>query len=204
MAKKVVEEKKEEIVEEVQAEVEQKEEVPENPKARWYVINAYSGHEKRVAELIQQRIDIAGLNKYITQILVPTQNKIVVTEGKKKSVEDKILPGYVLIKMELNNTTWPLVRDTQGVIGFAGMDKKPTPLNPNEVKAIMRFMEVEQPAYQSSFAINDAVNILEGPFKDFPGKIVEINESKGKVKVLISIFGRETPVELDFTQVKRF
>lgn len=175
-----------------------------NTKQKWYVINAYSGHEKRVAELIQQRVDIAQLNGYIGEILVPTQNKIVVTEGKKKSVEDKILPGYILIKMELTNDTWPLVRDTQGVIGFAGMDKKPTALNPNEVKAIMRFMKVEQPAYQTSFAINDAVNILEGPFKDFPGKIIEINENKGKVKVLISIFGRETPVELDFTQVKRF
>lgn len=171
---------------------------------KWYVINAYSGHEKRVAALIQQRIDIAGLNPKISKILVPTQNKIVVTEGKKKSVEDKILPGYILIKMVLDDTTWPLVRDTQGVIGFAGMDKKPTPLNSTEVKAIMRFMKVEQPAYQSSFAINDAVSILEGPFKDFPGKVIEINESKGKVKILISIFGRETPVELDFTQVKRF
>ncbi len=176
----------------------------ENKNQKWYVINAYSGHEKRVAELIQQRIDIAQLNSEVSKILVPTQNKIVVSEGKKKSVEDKILPGYILIKMNLNDQTWPLVRDTQGVIGFAGMDKKPTPLNPKEVKAIMRFMEVEQPAYQSSFAINDAVNILEGPFKDFPGKIIEINDSKGKVKVLISIFGRETPVELDFTQVKRF
>lgn len=177
---------------------------PKNTKQKWFVINAYSGHEKRVADLIRQRIDIAGLSDLISEIVVPTQNKIVVSEGKKRSVEDRILPGYILIHMELNDYTWPIVRDTQGVIGFAGADKKPTPLNPAEVKAIMRFTQVEQPAYQSSFAIDDAVTILEGPFKDFPGKVVEINENKGKVKILISIFGRETPVELDFAQVKRF
>ena len=180
------------------------EDKPKNTKQKWFVINAYSGHEKRVADLIRQRIDIAGLSELISEIVVPTQNKIVVSEGKKRSVEDRILPGYILIHMELNDYTWPIVRDTQGVIGFAGADKKPTPLNPSEVKAIMRFMQVEQPAYQSSFAIDDAVTILEGPFKDFPGKVVEINENKGKVKILISIFGRETPVELDFAQVKRF
>lgn len=178
-------------------------EVKGEGRLKWYVINAYSGHEKKVTELIRQRVDIAQLNPLITEIIVPTQNKIVVADGKKKTVEDKILPGYILIKMVLNDKTWPLVRDTQGVIGFAGIDKKPTALNPNEVKAIMRFMKVEQPAFQASFAINDAVTVLDGPFKDFHGKIVEINENKGKVKILISIFGRETPVELDFAQVKR-
>jgi len=187
--------------------VEEKEEediLEATPNQRWYVINAYSGHEKRVADMIKQRIDIAQLSEYVSKIVVPTQNKIVVSDGKKKSVEERILPGYILIRMELTDDTWPLIRDTQGVIGFAGMDKKPTPLSNNEVKAIMKFMQIEQPAYQSSMAVDDAVNILEGPFKDFPGKIVEINEGKGTVKVLISIFGRETPVELDFTQVKKF
>lgn len=170
---------------------------------KWYVINAYSGHEKRVADLIRQRIEIAGLTEFVKEIIVPTQNKIVVTEGKKKSVEDKILPGYILINMDLNAETWPLVRDTQGVISFAGTDKKPTPLNPKEVEAIMKFMEVEQPAYQSSFAIEDSVTIQSGPLKNFTGKITEINENKGKIKVLISIFGRETPIEIDFDQVKK-
>lgn len=181
-----------------------KNEAQKNDSYKWYVVNAYSGHEKKVAELIRQRLEIAQLSEYVKEIIVPTQNKIVLTEGKKKSVEDKILPGYILINMKLNAETWPLVRDTQGVISFAGTDKKPTPLNEKEVEAIMKFMQVEQPAYQSSFAINDGVTILSGPLKNFTGKITEINEGKGKVKVLISIFGRETPVELDFDQVKRF
>lgn len=172
-------------------------------EGKWYVINAYSGHEKKVAELIRQRADNTNMSDMVEEIIVPLQNKIVISEGKRKTVEDRILPGYILIKMVLNNQTWPLIKDTQGVIGFAGMDKKPTPLSPQEVKAIQRFMQIEQPAYQTSLSIGDAVTVVDGPFINFNGTISDINEEKGKVKVLISIFGRETPVDMDLMQVKK-
>jgi transcriptional antiterminator NusG len=172
-------------------------------KQKWYIVNAYSGYEKRVANQINQRTKANSLEGYITEVLVPTQNKIVVSEGKKRTVEEKIFPGYVLVRMEMNDKTWQIIRNTEGVTGFVGTERKPTPLSPDEVKSIMAFMKVEQPSYQASFAVGDAVKVTDGPFKDFVGSISEINDDKGQVKVLLSVFGRETPVVLDFLQVTR-
>ncbi len=170
---------------------------------KWYVLNTYAGHEDKVKGLIKQRIDIAGLTEYLGEIVVPTQNRIVINDGKRKNVEEKILPGYILIQLDLNDNTWALVRDTQGVVSFAGTGRLPTPLTEEEVTSILKFMEVEQPVYQTSFILNDVVKVAEGAFKDFTGKISEINDEKGKITVLLSIFGRETPVELDFSQVRK-
>ncbi|MFQ5492542.1 MAG: transcription termination/antitermination protein NusG [Candidatus Dojkabacteria bacterium] len=172
-------------------------------KHLWYVINSYSGHEKKVANQIQQRVKANNLEDEISEVVVPTQEKIVVNEGKKKTIEEKIFPGYVLVKMEMNDRTWQVIRNTEGVTGFIGTGKKPTPLSPTEVKGILAFMDVKQPAYQATFSVEDAVKVVDGPFKDFVGSISEINADKGQVKVLLSVFGRETPVVLDFLQVTR-
>jgi transcriptional antiterminator NusG len=172
-------------------------------KAKWYIVNTYSGHEKKVANQIMQRVKANSLEAEILEVLVPTQNKILVNEGKKRTVEEKIFPGYVLVNMAMNNRTWQIIRNTEGVTGFVGTEKKPTPLNPKEVKSIMAFMKVKQPSFQASFAVGDAVKVVDGHFKDFVGTINEINEDKGQVKVLLSVFGRETPVVLDFLQIIR-
>ncbi len=169
---------------------------------KWYAVNVFTGHENKVSIIIKQRADTANLSKYIEDIVIPTQNKTVISDGKKRQVKDKILPGYVLIKMELNKDTWPIVRDTQGVTGFVGPGNKPSPLIEQEVNAILKFMELDTPAVQTTFNVDDAIVVTDGAFKDFNGKVSEVNEEKGKVKVLISIFGRETPVELDLMQIK--
>ncbi|HNR29198.1 MAG TPA: transcription termination/antitermination protein NusG, partial [Candidatus Dojkabacteria bacterium] len=136
-------------------------------------------------------------------ILIPTQKKIIVKKGKQDIMDDKLFPGYVLIKMELTPQTWDIVKNTEGVRGFVKTDKYPRPLPESEVKAIMKFMEVEQPSYQSSFSVGEAVKITDGAFADFIGSIQEIDNTKGKVKVLISFLGREAPVELDFSQITK-
>ncbi len=185
---------------------EEKEEKPKkkiNPDARWYVINTYSGHEKKVAQLIDQRVKANELEKVILDVMVPTQEKILVSEGKKKTLEEKIFPGYVLVHMVMNDDTWYLVRNTEGVTGFVGAQRKPTPLSDEEVKGILAFSQLQQPSFQASFAVEDPVKVTDGPFKDFVGTISEINEDKGQVKVLLSVFGRETPVVLDFLQVSK-
>jgi transcriptional antiterminator NusG len=169
----------------------------------WFIINTYSGYENRVSTQLKARIKANNMEDIIPEVSVPTQDKIVVTKGKKKTVEEKIFPGYVLVKMVLNIDTWPIVRNTEGVIGFVGTGNKPTPLTKDELKSIMAFTKVKQPTYQSSFALSDAVKVVDGPFKDFVGSINEINQDKGQVKVLLSVFGRETPVVLDFLQVKK-
>jgi len=169
----------------------------------WYIINTYSGHENKVAKQLQQRIKASGLEKEISDVLVPTQDKIVVSNGKKRTIQEKVLPGYVLIQMKMSDDAWQLIRNTDGVTGFVGTEKKPTKLAPIEVKKILAYLEIEQPSYQTSFAIGDAVKVSYGPFKDFVGSINEINEDKEQVKVLLSVFGRETPVVLDFLQVNK-
>lgn len=175
----------------------------QNKNAKWFIINTYSGHEKKVSKLIEEKVKANELEKKIIDIVVPIQDKIVVKEGKKRKVEEKLFPGYVLIQMEMNDDTWRVVRNTEGVTGFVGTEKKPTPLSDQEAKSILAFMDVEQPAYSTTFAVGDAVKVVDGPFKDFVGSINEINETKGQVKVLLSVFGRETPVVLDFLQVNK-
>lgn len=174
-----------------------------NSNLKWYIIQSYAGQEKTVANNIKQRIKANNLEDKITEIVVPTQDKIVVKSGKKKNVEEKIFPGYILIQMEMDDDTWHVVKNTQGVTGFVGINKKPTPLNEKEVKGIMAFMEVKQPSFQASFEVNDAVKVIDGPFKDFMGTISEINPDKGQVKVLLTVFGRETPIVLDFLQISK-
>ncbi len=184
-----------------------KEEKPEKKAdtgaGRWYVVHTYSGHENKVSATLKQKIKASGYDDRIFEIMVPTQEKIEVREGKKVTLSEKIFPGYILVKMDLNDQTWLFVRSTPGVTGFVGIGNKPTPLVDSEVTAIQKFSELEAPTYKSSFSMGEAVRIVDGPFAEFLGTIDEINEEKGKLKVLVSIFGRETPVELDFLQVTK-
>ena len=171
--------------------------------ARWYIVHTYSGHENKVAKSIKQRVQSLGFENRIFDIIVPTRNTIKVSQGKKETVKEKIFPGYVLVKMALDDESWLLIRTTQGVTAFIGAGNKPTPISEKEVEAIMKFMNEEEPLYKTSFTIGEAVKIVDGPFSDFLGTIDNIDEAKGKLKVLVSIFGRETPVELDFLQVNK-
>lgn len=192
------EEKKEEKTEE---KVTLRTDVPEN--AKWYVVHTYSGHENKVATNLKQRIDTMKLSDKIFDIIVPTRNIVTVKHGKKEDQKEKIFPGYILVRMILDDISWLAVRTTQGVTAFVGTGDKPTPISETEVAAIMKFMQMEAPKYKTSFSVGEAVKITDGPFADFLGSIDSIDEEKGKVKVLVSIFGRETPVELDFLQVAK-
>jgi len=171
--------------------------------AHWYVVHTYSGHEARVAETLRQRATTLGQTDKIFELLIPTQDKIQIKHGKKFSVKEKIFPGYLLVKMVVDDDSWLVVRTTQGITGFVGIGSKPTPLSPTEVKAIMQFAEMGAPKYKVNFSIGEAVKITDGPFADFLGSVDHIDEDHGKLHVLVSIFGRETPVELDFLQVKK-
>jgi transcription termination/antitermination protein NusG len=170
--------------------------------ARWYVLHTYSGHENRVAVNLIQRVETMGLKEKVLELLIPTQNKIQIKRGQKKSVREKIFPGYMLVKMIMADDSWLAVRTTPGVTGFVGIGSKPTALPPEEVESIKKFMEQEAPKYKAHFSVGEAVKIIEGPFADFLGTVDHIDDAKGKVHVLVSIFGRETPVELDFLQVQ--
>lgn len=174
-----------------------------NPNAKWYIVHTYSGHENKVAKSLKQRVQSLGFEDRIFDIIVPTRNTIKVSQGKKESVKEKIFPGYVLVKMVLDDESWLLVRTTQGVTAFIGAGNKPTPISEKEVEAIQKFMNAEEPLYKAAFSVGEAVKITDGPFNDFLGTIDNIDEARGKLKVLVSIFGRETPVELDFLQVKK-
>ncbi len=171
--------------------------------AKWYIIHTYAGHENKVARSLKQRTDAMGFADRLFDIIVPTRNTIKVSQGKKETVKEKIFPGYVLVKMLLDDETWFMVRSTQGVTSFIGTGNKPTPISEQEVKAIQKFMNMEEPLYKVSFSMGEAVKIVDGPFTDFLGTIDFIDEKAGKLRILVSIFGRETPVELDFLQVKK-
>jgi len=171
--------------------------------ARWYIVHTYSGHENKVSKNLRQRVQSLGFENRIFDIIVPTRSTIKVSGGKKETVDEKIFPGYVLVKMVLDDESWLLVRTTQGVTAFIGAGNKPTPISEKEVEAIQKFMKTEEPLYKTAFSQGEAVKIVDGPFADFLGTIDEIDEAKGKLKVLVSIFGRETPVELDFLQVAK-
>ncbi len=175
----------------------------DNPNAKWYVVHTYSGHENKVAATLKQRIESERLEDKIIDVLVPMQDKIEIKGGKKATIKEKIFPGYILVKMVLEDNTWLAVRTIQGVTSFVGIGNKPTPISDAEVQTIVKFTQTEQPVYKQVFTLSDAVKIIEGPFADFIGKVDSIDEERGKVKVLVSIFGRETPVELDFLQVQK-
>lgn len=175
----------------------------ESPNVHWYIVHTYSGHEAKVAATLKQRIESQKLQDKILEILVPTQEKIEIKEGKKATIREKIFPGYILIKMLLDDATWLAVRTTPGITSFVGMGNKPTPISDEEVTTIQKFMSMEAPKFKASFSLNEAVKIVDGPFAEFLGSISEIDEARGKLKVMVSIFGRETPVELDFLQVSK-
>lgn len=177
--------------------------VTTDPKAKWFVVHTSSGHEVRVMETLRQRIETMNLVGRIFEMLVPTQDRVIIRAGKKATVKEKIFPGYLLIKMILDDPTWLAVRTTAGITGFVGAGNKPTPLSETEVANIQKFVSSPAPRYKTKFSVGEAVKITDGPFTDFLGTIHEMDEEKGKVKVLVSIFGRETPVELDFLQIQK-
>ncbi|HEY4521745.1 MAG TPA: transcription termination/antitermination protein NusG [Candidatus Paceibacterota bacterium] len=169
----------------------------------WYAIHTYSGYEDAVARNLRQRIESLGMENQIFQVVVPKEKKIKIKNGKRVTVEEEIYPGYVLVEMVVTDASWYVVRNTPRVTGFVGSGTTPTPLSQEEVDALFAIMGKEEPTHKIDLSIGDTVRINEGPFRDFEGKVSEIDEARGKVKVLVSIFGRETPVELDFLQVKK-
>lgn len=179
------------------------EKMDQDSPGKWYVVHTYSGHENKVATTLKQRIESEHLEKKIFEVLVPMQDKIEIRGGKKTEVKEKIFPGYILVKMILDDQSWLAVRTTQGVTSFVGMGNKPTAITEEEVKTIIRFTETAEPIFKQIFAVDDTVKIVDGPFAEFIGKVDSVDEEKGKVRVLVSIFGRETPVELDFLQVQK-
>ena len=172
-----------------------------SPSARWYVVHTYSGHEYKVANALKQRVESMGLQEYISEILIPTQDKIIISEGKKRNVKERIFPGYILVKMKMDDRPWLVVRSTSGVTGFVGIGNKPTSVPEKEVESIVQFMEAGAPKFEAKFNVSDGVKVTGGPFQDFVGKVSEVNKEQGKVQVLVSVFGRETPVWVDFSQV---
>lgn len=175
----------------------------DNKKAHWYVVHTYSGHENKVAETLKQRAETLHLTDKIIAVLIPTQEKIQIRRGQRKTVNEKIFPGYMLVQMQLTEESWLAVRTTQGVTGFVGVGNKPTPLPKHEVDAIKQYMTQGAPQYKADYTEGEAVRITDGPFNDFLGTVKSISEDKGKVEVLINVFGRETPVEVDLLQVKK-
>jgi len=169
----------------------------------WYVIHCYSGYEKKVRHNLEQRIETMGMKDRIFDVVIPTQEEIEVREGKRRSVERHVFPGYVLVNMILTEETWFVVRNTPGVTGFVGMGNEPTPLRPEEVQHILKQMEAEAPHVKYSFREGERVRIIDGPFNDFHGHVNEIDVDRAKVVVMVNFFGRETPVELDFLQVEK-
>lgn len=169
----------------------------------WYVIHCYSGYENKVRHSIEQRIESMDMQDYIFDVVVPTEEEIEIKEGKRKTVERRVFPGYILVQMILTEESWYAVRNTPGVTGFVGMGNDPTPLRSDEVAKIMNRMEAEAPKVKFDFQINEKVRIGTGPFADFIGTVAEIDAEKAKVRVMVSFFGRETPVELDFLHVEK-
>lgn len=169
----------------------------------WYAIHTYSGYENAVAKNLRQRIDSLGMQDQIFQVIVPTEKKIRVKGGKRVTEEEKVYPGYVLVEMIVNDESWYVVRNTPRVTGFIGAGNQPVPLTDAELNQILKRMEEEAPKHKVDLEADDIVMIVDGPFKDMEGRVSEVDEKSGKVKVSVAMFGRETPVELDFLQVKK-
>ena len=170
---------------------------------RWYAIHTYSGYEDNVARNLKQRIESLGYEDKIFNVLVPKEKKIKIKGGKRETYEEKVYPGYVLVEMVVSDDSWYIVRNTPNVTGFIGAGVIPTPLSQDEVDMLMKRMGVEEPKFKLDIAAGDSVKITDGPFKDMDGRVAEVDEARGRVKVLVSMFGRETPVELDFLQIKK-
>jgi transcriptional antiterminator NusG len=172
-------------------------------QGQWYVIHTQTGYEARTKKALEQRIKTLSVEKKVFEIVIPTREVIVVRKGKKSKKTENVFPGYLLVRMILDDESWLVVRTTEGVTGFVGAGLKPTPITEKEVEAIMKFIQQEQPKFKTRYSVGEAVKITEGPFADFLGTIDKIDEERGKVRVLVSIFDRETPVELDFFQVQK-
>lgn len=170
----------------------------------WYVLHTYSGYEDAVAQNLNQRIESLGMQDKIFSVVVPKEKKIKIRGGKRHVVEERIYPGYVLVEMIVTDDSWYVVRNTPRVTGFVGSGTTPIPVSEGEIKELQKRMGVEEPKYKIDVKEGDAVKINDGPFKDFDGKISSVDEEKGKVQVLVNMFGRETPVELDYLQITKF
>ncbi len=176
--------------------------IPDDGRS-WYVVHCYSGYENKVRHSIEQRIETMGMLGKIFDVVVPTEEEIEIKDGKRRTVERRVFPGYILVQMILSEESWYVVRNTPGVTGFVGMGNDPTPLRPEEVAKIMNRMEAEAPKVKFDFQIGEKVRIGSGPFADFIGTVSEIDPDRAKVRVMVSFFGRETPVELDFLHVDK-
>jgi transcriptional antiterminator NusG len=175
----------------------------EDSERRWFVVHTYSGYEERVKKNLEQRIKFMDSGTEIMQVVIPTEDEIEVRSGRRKTITRKILPGYVLVEMKMDENSWNVVRNTPGVTGFVGSGNTPTPLQEKEVGEILKQMTAEAPKVKVGFRKGQSVRVTDGPFIDFVGVVDEINMEKGKVKVLLSLFGQETPVELDFLQIDK-
>lgn len=169
----------------------------------WYVLHTYSNYEDAVARNLKQRIESLGMEDKIFNVLVPKEKKIKIKGGKREVIEERIYPGYVLVEMIVDDDSWYVVRNTPRVTGFVGSGVTPIPISSEEVKSLQKRMGVTEPKYKINIMAGDLVKIIDGPFKDFDGKVAEVDEERGKTKILISLFGRETPITLDFLQVKK-
>lgn len=203
--KKVADETAGEAVDETaeQADEKAEEKVPDGHE--WYVIHTYSGYESKVKESLMERMSAAGWGEQLSEILVPSEEIVELKKGKRRVSERKIFPGYILVRMELNDQTWHIVRDTPKITGFVGGKTHPTPLSEAEVKEIISQTESEtgKPKPKVLFRVGESVRVIDGPFSSFIGMVDDVNAERGKVRVMVSIFGRSTPVELDFLQVER-
>jgi transcriptional antiterminator NusG len=170
---------------------------------RWYVLHTYSGYEEAVAKNLKQRIESLGMEDKIFNVLVPKEKKIKIKDGKRKIVEEKIYPGYVLVEMIVTDDSWYVVRNTPNVTGFVGAGTTPLPVSKKEIESLKKRTEIKEPQYKIEAKIGDLVKIIDGPFKGFDGKISEVDDERGRVKVLINMFGRDTPVDLDYLQIKK-
>lgn len=178
--------------------------VAEKKQRAWYALHTYSGYEDAVARYLKQRVDSLEMNDKIFNVIVPKEKKIKVKNGKRQMIEEKIYPGYVLVEMVLTEDSWYVVRNTPRVTGFVGPDStSPTPLSKDEIDVLLGRMQAEEPKFKVEFRAGEAVKVIDGPFKDYDAKVIEVNEEKGKVKITVPIFGRDTTVELDSLQVKK-
>lgn len=170
---------------------------------RWYAIHTYSGYEENVAHNLRQRIETMDMEEKIFQVLVPKEKKIKIKNGRRRTMEEKVFPGYVLVEMIVTDDSWYVVRNTPNVTGFIGTGNTPTPISKEEMDSLQKRMGVGEPEYKLDIEIGSPVQITDGPFKNFEGKVSEMDQARGKIKVLVNMFGRETPIELDFLQIKK-
>ena len=177
--------------------------IKQEGKRGWYVIHTYAGYEDQVAESLKQRVESTGMHDFIFDVIVPTEKQIEIKNGKRQTVEKKIFPGYVLVEMNVTDESWYVVRNTPNVTGFVGFGIKPTPMSEEEITRIKKRMSIAEPKHKIEFQIGDLVRINDGPLKGFEGKVSEIDEEKGKIKVSVNMFGRETPANIDFLQAKK-